>query len=174
MAYNRSHAQRLCTADELDVFQASLSDAIGALDANALKDLIRRTRRLRQKSTDLFLRQTASIREATGTKRGKTGLANARTEQKAKLFAETLARFEKRLAQLEAAEERKTGRAKLLAMMKGGADAAAARRPDAGHAPEAPLPRAQKRAATKNPHATTKRAHTASAGKRAQAKRDKR
>ncbi len=101
MAYNRSHAKVLCSDDELELFLSSLADAIGKLDVAALKSSISRTRELRKKYQDLFRRQTASIRASTGTKRGNSDVANARTEQKAKLFEEALRRFEKRLAQVE-------------------------------------------------------------------------
>ena len=97
MAYNRNHARALCNDSEYDLFTASLADSISQLTAAQLRSKIKRARTLRDKNADLFRRQSLALRDTTGTKRGKTGAANERTEQKARLFDETLKRFEKRL-----------------------------------------------------------------------------
>ncbi len=101
MAYNRAQAQKLCTTTELELFVASLPDEVVKLTAAKLQGKVKRARALRDKNVDLFRRQTASIRSTTGTKRGSTGVANVRTQQKANLFGEVLKRFEARLAKLQ-------------------------------------------------------------------------
>ena len=102
MAYNRSQARNLCNTVEYDLFAGSLTDTIKDLTAAQLRSRIKRTRTLRDKNADLFRRQTVAIRATTGTRRGASGMANQRTEQKAQLFDQALKRFEARLAQLEA------------------------------------------------------------------------
>lgn len=106
MAYNRAQARRLCTDAEYDVFLASTADQIGALPVKVLAAHIKRSRTLRDKFTDLFRRQTAASRAATGKKRGESGAANERTAAKAKLFAEVLTRFEAQLERVKAREAR--------------------------------------------------------------------
>ena len=102
MAYNRAQALKICTATEMEVFLSSLSDAVGKLTPVQLRSRIARARTLRDKNTDLFRRQVAATRAATGTKRGTSGVANSRTEQKAQLFAEALARLEARQTAIDA------------------------------------------------------------------------
>ena len=177
MAYNRSHAKVLCSDDELELFLSSLADGITKLDDAALKSAISRARELRKKYQDLFRRQTVSIRATTGSKRGNTSVANTRTEQKAKLFAETLQRFEKRRDQRDEAKARAEARAKLLSMVSSGAAKAAkggAAAPKPGASRKKPATSAQRKAPARDPHAATQRAHATASGKRAQAKRDKR
>ena len=101
MAYNRAQALKICTAAEMEVFLSSLSDAIGTLTPVQLRSRIAKARTLRDKNTDLFRRQVAATRAATGSKRGASGEANRRTEQKAQIFAEALARLEARQSSLE-------------------------------------------------------------------------
>lgn len=178
MAYNRVHARNLCNAAEFELFLASLSDAIGNLGAAQLKSKIKRARALRDKNQDLFRRQTVSIQAATGSKRGNTIVANQRTEQKAKLFAETLERLEHRLSQVEDAAARKAARAKAAAAKAGARTARKA--PARSSKAPATQPsgkaigavRASKAAAPSNPHSGTLRAHATAAGKRSQARRD--
>jgi len=102
MAYNRAQALKICTATEMEIFLSSLSDAVGKLTPVQLRSRIARARTLRDKHTDLFRRQVAATRAATGTKRGASGAANSRTEQKAQLFAEALARLEARQSAIDA------------------------------------------------------------------------
>lgn len=103
MAYNRAQAQKLCNDSELQLVVASMADEVVKLTAAQLRSKITRARTLRDKNTDLFRRQTTATRSATNSKRGNTGVANQRTEQKARLFDETLKRLEVRLAKVEAA-----------------------------------------------------------------------
>lgn len=106
MAYNRVQAQRLCNATEFELFSLSLADAIAALTPAQLRSKLQRARTLRDKHTDLFRRQTASTRARTGTKRGGSGVANERSQQKAELFDQVLKRFEVRLVAVERAQAR--------------------------------------------------------------------
>lgn len=111
MAYNRTQAQKLCNATELELFIASLADEVTKLTPARLRSKITRTRALRDKNVDLFRRQTATIRTATGAKRGNTGVANVRTQQKANLFGEVLKRFEAHLAKVEAQANKASAKA---------------------------------------------------------------
>ena len=111
MAYNRNQARALTNASEYELFTTSLADAITALTPAQLRGKVTRTRNLRDKNTDLFRRQSLSVQETSGSKRGRTGAANQRTEQKAKLFDETLKRYENRLAKLTAAADSAGGSA---------------------------------------------------------------
>lgn len=176
MAYNRVHARNLCSAAEFELFLLSLSDAIGGLSVAELKSKIKRARTLRDKNQDLFRRQTVAIRAATGSKRGNTSLANQRTEQKTKLFTETLERFEDRLARIEAAEARKAEKAKVAASKAAGkAPARSSKAPARRIAGKgAGGGAANQVASPSNPHSRTLRAHAVAAGKRSQAKRDRR
>lgn len=103
MAYNRIQAGRLLAADELPVFEASLREPLTALTAAKLRVLIKRARTMRDKAQDLLQRQRVATRGRTGSKGGTTGAANERTAQKVRALGEALARFENRLAQLDAA-----------------------------------------------------------------------
>jgi single-stranded DNA-binding protein len=109
MAYNRAQALKICTAAEMEVFLSSLSDAIGTLTHAQLRSRIARARTLRDKNTDLFRRQASATRATTGTKRGASGDANRRTEQKAQIFAETLTRLEARQSAIEATPAKRAG-----------------------------------------------------------------
>lgn len=200
MAYNRKQARALSNDSEYELFSASMADAIGALTPAQLRAKIKRARTLRDKNADLFRRQSLAMQETTGSKRGRTGAANDRTEQKARLFDETLKRFEARLAKLEAgtapaAKTRAKTAAAQIPVAK--ADPAApvatpARKPTGRKTPAAtagtPIAKARRaKAATQAPSAkvpagvsptmkvrsTVKAAHTRSATARRQAKRDK-
>ncbi len=131
MAYNRAQALKICTATEMEIFLSSLSDAVGKLTPVQLRSRITRARTLRDKNTDLFRRQVAATRAATGTKRGASGIANSRTEQKAQLFAEALARLEARQSAIDAkpakAVASKTGRKATKAIQAKPAPAAPAK-----------------------------------------------
>ena len=102
MAYNRRQARAICNDTEYKLFTASLADSITELTPAQLRARIKRARALRDKNTDLFRRQSLAMQESTGSKRGGTGSANQRTEQKARLFDEVLKRFEARLGKVTA------------------------------------------------------------------------
>lgn len=107
MAYNRSHAKTLCSDAELALFDASRREAIAGHTAAQLRGLIGRARKLRDKYTDTYRRQRLGSRERTGSKQGRSGDANLRTRQKAKLFGEVLARLEARQRQMAQAAARR-------------------------------------------------------------------
>jgi hypothetical protein len=102
MANDRANARRLLTAAEFKLFEASRRDAICKLDARTLKLKVELTRKRRDKYRDLYKRQRLAIRDQTGTKRGNSGAANARTKEKAALFEDLRARFQAKLAQVTA------------------------------------------------------------------------
>ena len=95
MVYNRRHAAGLASAAELELFEASLGSRLRAHEPAALRRLIQRARRLRDKQRDLLRRQ--GLRPGSRP----AGDANLRTRQKQKLFEEALERFERRLEELE-------------------------------------------------------------------------
>jgi hypothetical protein len=146
MAYNRRQAERLLTAAELELFDASLASAVSALTPAQLKAKIGRARRLRDKQRDLLKRQRLASRSATGTKGGRSGVANARTADKAKALDEVLARLEKRaeaLARQADAEARREAAKRAAAIRKAAkpkAKAASRGRKPAAKAPAAKLP----------------------------------
>lgn len=196
MAYNRSHAIRLCNAAELSLFDASTRGELGSWSEKQLNGKLTRARRLRDKQQDLLRRQKLATRARTGSKLGRSGVANARTEQKLKLFSEMLARFETRLAALQQervrAEARAVAAARKVAAKKA-AGKASAKKP-AGRVVSKKAPRkasapktavgegfvsarardASHRTQLQKSRARPIQAHIGSAGKRAQARRDKR
>jgi hypothetical protein len=202
MAYNRKQARALSNDSEYELFAASLADSITELTAAQLRGKITRARTLRDKNADLFRRQSLSMREETGTKRGRSGAANERTEQKSRLFDEALKRFEARLAKLNAQAKPAASRAGTKPAAAKPAIAATATDGSAAEAPAAKKPRATRASAGKPAGApasaakgpgkarvakgpagvapkvklrtTVKAAHTRAANARNQAKRDKR
>ncbi len=106
MTITRVQAQKLCNAAEMELVGMSLGDTLKSLSAVQLRGKLKRVRTLRDELADQFRRQSLAMRTATGSKRGNTSEANARTEKKLQLFSEVLARFEKRGAQVEAQAER--------------------------------------------------------------------
>nr|WP_296748930.1 hypothetical protein [Thioalkalivibrio sp.] len=153
MAYNRNQARALCNDSEYELFTASLADSISPLTAAQLRGKIKRARTLRDKNADLFRRQSLALRETTGTKRGKTGAANERTEQKARLFDETLKRFEKRLEKITSQSESASATAptKQPVVKSGAATESKAKK--AAAKPAAPKKAALKKASAKAPRA---------------------
>jgi hypothetical protein len=106
MPYTRGMATKLLTTTELTLFDAARRGEMTSHSAPQLRVKIGRTRRLRDKYDDLYRRQRRSTRHAPGATAGPAVDANLRTRQKCELFADLLARFETRLATLDAAEAR--------------------------------------------------------------------
>lgn len=156
MPHTRTSAKALLTGAELALYDMGRRETLARIDRRTLIMKVRRARNLRDKYRDLYRRQRLESRDRTGAKRGTSGVANVRTREKAELFGELLARFEARLAKIDAAEK-----------------APKAATPRAGLA----SPRA-KRAAAKRGFQKTRmtaiHAHLRSRGKRQQAKRDSR
>lgn len=99
MAISAARARQICTKAELDLVLQSTTTHIGKLDTKQLKGAVRRARTLRDKWRDLANSQT---RGTKANNPDKLGDANARSTEKATLFDEALARFEKRLSKVDA------------------------------------------------------------------------
>jgi hypothetical protein len=177
MAYNRNQARPLLTKQELDLFEASLSDRIGSLSAVQLRAKIDRARGLADKYRDLFRRQARSTRQKTGTGRGASGAANERTDKKARIFGEALDRFETQLAKVEAkkaaAGRRKTPptRASARASSKK-VDTRADRRTSRAARKSDDAAASRKQDTTRTSRNTKISAHVSGQGRRNQARRD--
>jgi len=103
MPNERAIARKLLSSAEFELFEASRRDGICVLSAAELKRKVERTRRLRDKHRDLYKRQRLAMRDLTGTKRGNSGAANARTKEKAAIFQDLLTRFQARYDRMTAA-----------------------------------------------------------------------
>ena len=94
----------------MTLFEGSLSDEAPQMSDKELQAHIRRVRTQRDKYQDLLRRQRVSTRDRTGTKSGKSGVANARTDQKVQVFSEALERLEKQQSRRERSAEREAAR----------------------------------------------------------------
>lgn len=191
MAFNRNHARPLCTDAEYKLFTASLADEIGKLAPAQLRGKIQRARKLRDKYRDLLKRQRLANRARTGTKKGDRPQTNLRTADKAKLFDEALGRFEAKATKLVAAEQWEAKRAAAKAALAGRVAAkkkAGARRAAelgkgkarsrkasgaAGYASESARVAARGKLA-RDTRAGARKGQKTAAGKRSQARRDRR
>lgn len=124
MAISAARARQICTKAELDLVLQSTTKHIGNLDAKQLKSAIRRSRTLRDKWRDLTHSQT---RDTKATDPDKLGDANARSAEKATLFDEALARFEKRLSKVDDAAAKASPARKPAPKVNHRADRAAVR-----------------------------------------------
>lgn len=111
MAITKTQAKKLLNASELAFFEATTATAIKSLSPAQLAIKIRRARTLRDKARDQFQRQRLATRDRTGTKRGNTGIANARTQEKAAVFDEILARLQTQADKVEARAAKADARA---------------------------------------------------------------
>jgi hypothetical protein len=183
MPYTRTSAKALLTGAELELYDMGRREALAQLDRRTLIAKIKRTRNLRDKYRDLYRRQRLEARDRTGSKRGTSGVANVRTREKAELFGELLARFEAKLAKVDAAAKlaaEREARARVVAAKA----ALRARKGTAAKAPKAVAPRAGfasprvksaiVRRQLQKTRMTAIHAHVRSRGKRQQAKRDSR
>ena len=93
-------AKRMCTKSELGVVMGSRPDAIEKLSAAQLKKNVASARRLRDKWQDLATEQR---RETQQAQQSRVTDKNARSGEKAALFAHVLKRYEDQLKQAEAA-----------------------------------------------------------------------
>lgn len=180
MPYTLKTARALCNADEIELVAASFPDPGATLTRARVISKLMRARRLRDKYRDLYKRQRLANRSRTGTKFGARPGSNARTEEKARLFDETLKRFEAKLAKLDAAE-RKVLAAKAGAKRRAISPAAPPRAPAAKRS--APPRRgymseharqANRRQRLQRTGAKKIRAHVRAQGRRNQARRDAR
>jgi hypothetical protein len=108
MPNERATARKLLSSAEFELFEASRRDGICLLSTAELKRRVERTRRLRDKCRDLYKRQRLALLDMTGKKRGNTGVANARTREKAAIFQELLTRFQVRYDRATAVPKRHT------------------------------------------------------------------
>jgi hypothetical protein len=100
MTITRADAREVTTAAEQELVEESFHPAVRTFDAKALKQRIVRARRMRDKYADLSRQQGIASK-----RRGRGGEGeNARSKLKARLFAETLQRLEKRLEIVTEAE----------------------------------------------------------------------
>jgi hypothetical protein len=93
-------AKRMCTKAELGVVMGSRTGAIEQLSADQLKKNVASARRLRDKWRDLATEQR---RETQQAQNARVTDKNARSGEKAALFAHVLKRYEDQLKQVEAA-----------------------------------------------------------------------
>src|SRR5262245_21817637 len=100
-----NHDRDICSADEWALVEMSFQSRIGTLPRSRLISKIQRSRKLRQKYTDLARRQHLQSRAFRSGNPGER--LNVRTQRKALLFAETLRRFEAQLKQLKEIERRR-------------------------------------------------------------------
>jgi len=196
MSVNVNQARALCTTTEFALYEASRPENVKQHSPAMLKSKIRRARAVRDKYQDLYKRQRLSTRARTGSKKGNFPERNARTEQKAKLFAEVLERLQKQDDRLSAAAAKAEAKAKARSKAQASAKAKA---PAKKKAPAKTRARAKAAPASKKAAAKRKAGyvsgaaasanqrqqlrktrskavagHTRSAGKRSQARRDSR
>ena len=111
MAYTITQARPLLNAAELELFDQSRAEPIKSLTLARLRGKATKARTLRDKYRDLFRRQTVSVRSAPTNKgRSPVGADNERTQRKADILQEVLGRFEARVQQLEAGEQREAAK----------------------------------------------------------------
>ena len=111
MAYTITQARPLLNAAELELFDQSRAEPIKALTLARLDGKVWRARTLRDKYRDLFRRQTVSVRsDPSGKSRSPVGVDNERTQRKADILQEVLGRFEARVEQLQAGEQREAAK----------------------------------------------------------------
>ena len=111
MAYTITQARPLLNAAELELFDQSRAEPIKSLTLARLRGKVTKARTLRDKYRDLFRRQTVSVRSAPTNKgRSPVGADNERTQRKADILQEVLGRFEARVQQLEAGEQREAAK----------------------------------------------------------------
>ena len=96
-------AKQLCTEAELKLFTESLARNVKKLNLKAVKARVDRSRRLRNKYSDLADRQDREMRGKREARRRRTVRGNENTRKKEQLFSEALARFEQHRIALESA-----------------------------------------------------------------------
>jgi hypothetical protein len=103
MAISATRAQALCTQAELDLVLSSRPADLKGVSETRLRGKVDRARKLRDKYRDLAKRQRLEARGKKPPARTRPAAGHARTDEKARLFAEVLERFEKRLAKVATA-----------------------------------------------------------------------
>jgi len=101
MPITRAKASQLLNQNEMSLYDDSRINGLRQLDAKALASRVTRSRTARDRARDLVQRHKLASRERTGSKRGRSGVANQRSKDKAELLADILKRFETRLREVE-------------------------------------------------------------------------
>lgn len=101
MKYNRNQAKTLTNAKELELYDMARPPRLSKLTVKELKNLVKRSRTLRDKLTDVKRNQVRA-KQAGAKARG--AAPADRSKEKAELFAEVHEVFVARLAKVEVAE----------------------------------------------------------------------
>lgn len=112
MKYNRNQAKTLTNAKELELYDMARPPRLGKLTVKELKNLVKRSRTLRDKLTDVKRNQVRA-KQAGAKARG--AAPADRSKEKAELFAEVHDVFVARLEKSEAAEAKAKEKAKAAA-----------------------------------------------------------
>lgn len=113
MAFTRAKATALLNKTEMGLYDDSRANALRDHSDARLTQLVSRARTARDRARDLEKRQRLASRKTSGSKSGRTGLANARTGEKAELLADILTRLDAR--QRDVAKAAKAKPAKVAA-----------------------------------------------------------
>lgn len=154
MPFTRAQAEALLNQGEMALFDDSRINTLRKLHASELGRRIERARKARDRARDLLKRQKLASRDRTGSKRGTSGNANARSKRKAELLDDVLKRFE---GQLKPARTREAKQGAMATKAKPASGAGAKKAKPA--AKGAPAKKPTKAAAAK-PSATKKSATT--------------
>jgi hypothetical protein len=106
MALNLKKARELCNKSEWELVKASKRDEIGQLTEAQLKRHVARARTMRDKWRDQAVTQR---RKTQQEQQARTTSANARSAEKAEIFDDVLARFEKQLQRVAASSSSTSG-----------------------------------------------------------------
>jgi hypothetical protein len=109
MAISRSSAARLCTAQELELVEASHPSTAKHLSPARLRQKVSRSRKLRDKYRDLSKRQRLEARGKRDPRSARPARGHENTDRKVRLFQETLERFETALKYVSKRESHATG-----------------------------------------------------------------
>ena len=101
MPVTQRQAQQLLTKVEFEFASQSWSPAVRAHSPARLRQKISRARRLQDKYRDEARRQAGEAKGGRAPRGSRAAQGNRNTERKAKIFDEALARFQKRLGELE-------------------------------------------------------------------------
>ena len=97
-----AEAKQICTKTEFELFTNSRARSIKSLTEKDLAKAVTRSRRARDKYRSLAERQRRESRGKQQPRGSRAAKGSQRTERKAELFAETLDRYQARLAELKA------------------------------------------------------------------------
>jgi hypothetical protein len=98
MTIPRNTAQRLCTAAEFELVEASYPASAKQLSPARLRQKVQRARKLRDKYRDLAKRQRLEMRGKREASSRRPAQGHENTDRKAELFQEVLDRFETQLS----------------------------------------------------------------------------